>query len=87
MYSSQSLNSYPKCKDHILLLHAITGCDTTSAFYQRGKTKVLKLFEKCHDLVDFAKVFKNPDSSSDIILINGIRFILLYMELRKKLIL
>lgn len=76
MYSSQSLNPYSKCKDHILFLHAITDCDTTSAFYQRGKTKVFKLFEKYHDLVDFAEVFKNTDSSSDIILINGIHFIL-----------
>lgn len=76
IYSSQSLNSYSKCKDHILFLHAITGCDTTSEFYQRGKTKVLKLFEKCHDLVNIAEVFRNTDSSSDIILINGIHFML-----------
>lgn len=40
MYSSQSLTSYPKCQAHILFLHAITGCDTTSAFFNRGKTKV-----------------------------------------------
>jgi len=42
MYSSQSLTSYSKCQAHILFLHAITGCDTTSALYQRGKTKVFK---------------------------------------------
>ncbi|KAF0743530.1 Uncharacterized protein FWK35_00028423 [Aphis craccivora] len=35
IYSSQSLTSYSKCQAHILFLHAITGCDTTSALYQR----------------------------------------------------
>lgn len=39
MYTSQSLNSYLKCQTHILFLHAITVCDT-SAFYQKGKTKI-----------------------------------------------
>ena len=46
---------------------------------------MLKLFEKSHDLVDFAKVFKNTDSSSDIILINGIRFILAIYGAPKKI--
>ncbi|GBN69822.1 hypothetical protein AVEN_121511-1 [Araneus ventricosus] len=35
MYSSQSLTSYLKCQAYILFLHAITGCDTTSAFFKR----------------------------------------------------
>ena len=30
MYSSKSLSAYPKCQNHILFLHAIIGCDTTS---------------------------------------------------------
>lgn len=46
IYSSKSLSAYPKCQNYILFLHAITGCDTTSAMYRRGKTSVLKLFEK-----------------------------------------
>ncbi|GBN48104.1 hypothetical protein AVEN_204062-1 [Araneus ventricosus] len=37
MYSSQSLTSYPKCQAHILFLHAITGYDTTSAFFKRDE--------------------------------------------------
>jgi hypothetical protein len=46
IYSSKSLSAYPKCQNHILVLHAITGCDTTSTMFRRGKTSVLKLFEK-----------------------------------------
>lgn len=67
-----------------LLLHAITGCDTTSAFYLRGKTKVFKLFEKSHDLIDCAEVFKKINCSPDIILTNGIRFLLAMYGAPKK---
>ncbi|GBN53250.1 hypothetical protein AVEN_141561-1 [Araneus ventricosus] len=76
MYSSQSLTSFTKCQAHISFLYAITGCDTTSAFFRRGKTKAFKLFEKRHDLIDCAEVFTNIGSSPDIILINGTRFLL-----------
>lgn len=38
IYSSKSLSAFAKCQNHILFLHAITGCDTTSAFFRRGKT-------------------------------------------------
>jgi hypothetical protein len=50
MYSSKSLSAYPKCQNHILFLHAITDCDTTSAMFRRAKTLVLKLFEKCKSI-------------------------------------
>jgi hypothetical protein len=30
MYYPKSLSAYPKCQNHILFLHAIIGCDTTS---------------------------------------------------------
>ena len=46
IYSSKSLSAYPKFQNYILFLHAITGCDTTSAMIRRGKTSVLKLFGK-----------------------------------------
>ncbi|KAF0711628.1 Uncharacterized protein FWK35_00035130 [Aphis craccivora] len=81
IYSSQSLTSYSKCQAHILFLHAITGCDTTSALYQRGKTKVFQSFEKCQDLFDCAEVFKKINSSPDIILTNEILQVWLGNEL------
>ncbi|GBN93114.1 hypothetical protein AVEN_72877-1 [Araneus ventricosus] len=85
MYSSQSLTSYPKYQAHILFLHAITGCDTTSAFFKRGRTKVFKLFEKRHDLIDCAEVFTNIGSSPDIILTNGSCFLLAMYGTPKKI--
>ncbi|GBO27795.1 hypothetical protein AVEN_198098-1 [Araneus ventricosus] len=51
-------------------------CDTTSSFFKRGKTKIFKLFEKRHDLIDFAEVLTNIGSSPDLILTNGTRFLL-----------
>lgn len=59
-YSSKSLEKIlPKCKEHILFLHAFTGCDTTSAFFKRGKNVFAKNFEKRTDLQNAATVFKN----------------------------
>ena len=41
--------------------------------FRRGKTSVLKLFEK-KDLIDCTKVFEEIDSSPQTIIIKGIRF-------------
>ena len=75
IYSSKSLSAYPKCQNRILFLHAITGCDTTSAFFRKGKTTAFKLFEK-RDLTDCAEVFQKIDSSPQDIVTNGICFLL-----------
>lgn len=45
IYSSESLSTFPQCQSHVLLLRAITGCDTTSALFKRGKKAVFKMFE------------------------------------------
>lgn len=75
MYSSKSLSTFAKCQNHVLFLHAITGCDTTSAFYRRGKITVFKLFEK-QNLIECAEVFKNSNSTRQEIITNGIRCLL-----------
>ncbi|KYN15191.1 hypothetical protein ALC57_12601 [Trachymyrmex cornetzi] len=49
IYSSQSLTAYPKCQTHILFLHAITGCDTTSAIFKREV--FTKIDSSPHDIV------------------------------------
>lgn len=51
-YSSQCFTAYPKCKDHISFLQAITSCNAASAFFNRGKEKVFKLLEKCQYIID-----------------------------------
>lgn len=54
-YSSRSLEkALPNCKQHILVLHAFTGCDTTSAFSQRGKN-MFAIFLKTNSYDDECK--------------------------------
>ena len=77
IFSSKSLEkSFPKYKEHILFLHAFTGCDTTSAFFNKGKIKFAKNFEKRHDLHESAKVFKNVNEDSNNIFQAGVACIL-----------
>ena len=40
-----SLLMSPKIKDTILFIHAVSGCDMTSALYGIGKPSILKKFE------------------------------------------
>lgn len=83
IYSSNSLSNFPKCQNHVLFLHAITGCDTTSAFYRRGKTTVFKMFEK-KDLLQCAEVFKNSNSTQQHVITNGVQFLLAMYGAPKK---
>ena len=57
----------------IIMLHAITGCDTTSRIYDVGKDKILKapkLVKACRDVVS---VFYAPDTARVVIERNGER--------------
>ncbi|KMQ87920.1 hypothetical protein RF55_12673 [Lasius niger] len=76
IYSSLSFGQYKKSKSHLLFLHAITGYDTTSALFNKSKTKALKLLEKREDLQVSAEVFKQQDCSPELIFLNGLRFLL-----------
>lgn len=42
IYSSKSFDKYPNSKRHILFLHALSGCDTTSALFKKGKKNFFK---------------------------------------------
>ena len=46
VYSTQTmLMKYDNIrKEHLLFIHAFTGCDTTSAFYNKGKNNFIKIF-------------------------------------------
>ncbi|KAK6183990.1 hypothetical protein SNE40_006544 [Patella caerulea] len=66
LYSIRSLFDCldPITKNHILFVHAWSGCDTTSATFGQGKLGVLNLLRRDEDLVQCAKVFqstKNQD--------------------------
>lgn len=74
----------PKCKVHILFLHAFTGCDTTSAFFNKGKETATS-FEKCKDLHDAAEVFKNINEDPESIFQTGVACILSLYSAPKKM--
>lgn len=71
---------------HLELLYTyLLSCDTTSAFYRRGKTAVFKMFER-QDLIQCAEVFKKTNSTQQEVITNGIRFLLSMYGAPKKLL-
>ena len=61
---------------HILFIHAITGCDTTSSLYNQGKRKAFKMARSNNDLYPHMDVFKRDSSSHDEVARAGEMFIL-----------
>ena len=49
---------------HILFLHALLGCDTTSRLYNIGKSTILKKFKAKTILHHSAKIFNYPNSTA-----------------------
>ena len=62
IYSINSLKS-PHLKHVIDFLHIFTGCDTTSCFFRQGKNKLMKVFAKDIDLVEFCRTLYNPNAN------------------------
>ncbi|GBM42637.1 hypothetical protein AVEN_221750-1 [Araneus ventricosus] len=55
----QNSNLVIECKKSILFLHAISGCDTTSGFYGKGKLQAVQLFNHSKYLQDIPEIFNN----------------------------
>lgn len=55
------MHQYPNIRDHILFIHAFTGCDTTSTFYNRGKLAFVKTVESRADVQKAAEIFKKKN--------------------------
>lgn len=63
LFSVLKLKELP-FSETILLLHAFSGCDTTSAIYKKSKATMLSLFKKQSSLIrDIANIFYNPSST------------------------
>ncbi|KAG5880066.1 hypothetical protein JTB14_034697 [Gonioctena quinquepunctata] len=62
-------------EEHIMFLHAMSGCDTTSAPYKPGKLKFVKTLTKNPNLADVVGVFKNPEVTPESIAAAGERFL------------
>lgn len=57
-YSTTSFKAGPQVAGHILLLHAFTGCDTTSSLFGIGKGKLVKILKDRKDLQACANNFR-----------------------------
>ena len=75
VYSSRSFKLI-HCKEHILFVHVLTGCDTTSGFFKKGKNAFAKLFEKRLDLHPCAESFKCENQDLQKLYDEGIKCIL-----------
>lgn len=68
--TARSLLGPPLC-DHLIFLHAISGCDTTSRLYGVGKQAVLTKSRKDNFLLQLASVFMDQTSSREEIIKAG----------------
>lgn len=81
MYSPSHCKLSDIAKKNILLLHAFSGCDSTSAFFRKGKKTFVKTFEKNSSLQRTAAVFIDPNATPNQIADAGAKFIVtLYTE-------
>lgn len=72
-YSTNSLNNkLPNCIKHLLFLHAYSGCDTTSAFWGRGKRVFFEIFENFETLHALVEIFKQQNADIDKLIEVGI---------------
>ena len=61
--------------DNILFLHAIGGCDTTSALFKVGKMKCLQVLKKNPELNKIIEIYKDPLADIEEISRAGHRFL------------
>ena len=66
VYSSTALRGALRLMvDHLLFLHAATGCDTTSAVYRKGKRVPFRKLKDHPALCAMVQVFNDEQASSD----------------------
>lgn len=77
IFSSKRIQSQMgNIKDSLLFLHAITGCDTTSAVYRKGKKGPYKKLQQDVMLCKKMQIFNDPQASADDIAAAGEAFLL-----------
>ncbi|KAL7286445.1 hypothetical protein TKK_0019393 [Trichogramma kaykai] len=74
VYSNQSFK-FPEIECILLFLHAFSGCDTTSAFFNQGKLKLIKLLKKNKHLILEAEKFYDVKADMASIGFAGINII------------
>lgn len=68
--------TFSNLADVVLVLHAVTGCDTTSSFFKKGKKSAIHVLNSCITLKNDLKIFYDPNASSESITDAGEKFIL-----------
>ena len=61
-------------RNHLMFLHAVTGCDTVSAIYRQGKRKAFNVVHKKQDY-DLLDTFTDSGSTHDEVKRSGEAFI------------
>lgn len=86
VYSSKRFDNYPFCKVNILFLHALTGCDRTSCFYNKGEKSLFQHFEKNNNerLRVAICYFYRENADKNLIFENGVKCILHVYKAPKK---
>ena len=61
------------------IIHAWSGCDTTSATYGHGKTSLLKKITKTEEIQALSQTISSPEATADQVGAAGVKlFIILY---------
>jgi hypothetical protein len=77
VYSSTKLqHNLGDMKTHLLFLHAVTGCDTTSAPYRQGKKKAYHMLKKRPDLQEQVSIFYHENATPEAVSAAGESFLL-----------
>ena len=76
----------PMLKKYILFLHAVTGCDTTSALFRQGKKKIVSVMEKNPTLYSEIDIFYDKNAFQTDIAKVGEKVILALYGAPKKII-
>ena len=66
----------PVVRENILFLHAWSGCDTTSAIYDQGKTSLTKKIQSSKILQALAKQIGDPLATEEVVTEAGLQVFL-----------
>lgn len=76
LYSPASFKYEEAIAEHILFLHAISGCDTTSCIFNVGKIRFFNALQKNKDLGEGLNLFKKQSVNKHILAAAGERILI-----------
>ena len=64
---------------HLLFIHVLSGCDTTSAVFNQGKASILRKLEKSEEVRGISRLFTCNNVTQEQVAEAGLRlFVLMY---------